>query len=171
MSMVIIRSEKADDIPIGTAILMAAYGRDDAARMVNAVRDATEYFHPGLSIVAAEDDQIVGYALYCRAMVAAQPSAFLVTLGVLPDKQKQGIGERLVRHGLERCRGLGLELVFVLGHPEYFSRLGFRPARPLGIESEFAENDNDLQAIDLAGTLLGKITGSLRLPVGLKNID
>jgi len=52
---------------------------------------------------------------------------------VLPEFQRQGIGSALVRSGLKACREQGHSIVVVLGHPEYYSRLGFsaKLAEPL----------------------------------------
>jgi putative acetyltransferase len=165
MSDIIIRGEKSEEIPMATAILQAAYGRDDEARTVLAIRELSEFFHPSLSIVAAVGQEIIGYALYCKTMAGSQPSAYLSMIGVLPDKQRNGAGERLVRHGLERCRGLGLELVFVQNDPAYFSRIGFQPAAAYDIQPEYPHPlGHPLMVIDLAGNLLGKVQGTLRLP-------
>lgn len=165
MGSVIIRGEKPEEIPLGAAILQAAYGRDLEARRMMAIRDYSEFFHPGLSIVAADGADIVGYALYCKTAAGSQTGALLAAIGVLPDKQRQGVGERLVRHGLERCRGLRLELVFAIGDPGYFTRVGFLSAANYGIQPEFAlAGGQSLLVIDLAGGLLAKTKGVLRLP-------
>ena len=69
---------------------------------------------------------------------------------------------------LERCRGFGLELIFVVGPPEYFSRLGFEPAQPKGIAAALRSPDQVLQVIDLSGSLLGKVSGNLEIPAALR---
>lgn len=167
MRNVIIRSEKESEISIGTNILRLAFDNDTNAKMVAALRRSSD-FVPDLSIVADEEGELVGYALYCHTLVGAQPCAFLATIAVLPAKQKQGVGERLVRHGLERCRGLGLELVFVAGKPEYFSRLGFKPAHARGITAALPQSDQILQVLDMSGRLLAKVSGTLDLPAALR---
>ena len=40
----------------------------------------------------------------------------LAPMAVKPDLQKQGIGSRLIRYGLEIARKLGHRSVIVLGH-------------------------------------------------------
>jgi putative acetyltransferase len=52
---------------------------------------------------------------------------------VLPAYQRQGIGSKLVEAGLAACRHTPYGVVVVLGHPHYYPRFGFVPAKPLGI--------------------------------------
>jgi putative acetyltransferase len=47
----------------------------------------------------------------------------------------------LVREGLEACRRLGHRLVICVGHPEYYPRFGFVPARTKGLETPFPVPD------------------------------
>jgi putative acetyltransferase len=63
----------------------------------------------------------------------------LAPLAVHPDHQNQGIGSRLVRAGLDACRDLKRDVVFVLGHPEYYPRFGFEPASEHGLRFNGAE--------------------------------
>lgn len=48
----------------------------------------------------------------------------LAPLAVLPEKQRQGLGKRIIRESL-REMGKG-QPVYVLGDPEYYKRFGFR---------------------------------------------
>jgi putative acetyltransferase len=38
-----------------------------------------------------------------------------------------------VESGLQACRDIGCGVVVVLGHPHYYPRFGFTPAKPYGI--------------------------------------
>jgi putative acetyltransferase len=62
-------------------------------------------------------------------------AAMLTPLAVRPDRQQRGVGMRLMQHALETLEAQGETLFFVLGHPDYYPRVGFRPASPAGIES------------------------------------
>ena len=55
----------------------------------------------------------------------------------MPDYQKQGIGGKLIEYGLQVLSELMIDLVFVLGHPEYYSSYGFKPAGNLGFDAPF----------------------------------
>jgi predicted N-acetyltransferase YhbS len=61
----------------------------------------------------------------------------LAPLAILPDKQKQGIGEQLINEGLRLLEEAGTELVFVLGHPAYYPRCGFIPAGEQGFDAPY----------------------------------
>ncbi|OIO05958.1 MAG: hypothetical protein AUJ52_12860 [Elusimicrobia bacterium CG1_02_63_36] len=164
---VIIRAEKPTEREVSERILRAAFGREDEVRLSTALRGLSD-FNPNLSLVGADENEIRGYALYHRSTVdtgtGSQPALLLSPIGVDPAYQRQGIGERLVRHGLERCRVVGLELVFVIGLPPYFSRFGFQPAAPLGLTPSIAIPEDQFQVIDLSGRMLGKIQGRVALP-------
>lgn len=164
---IIIRAEKTAERPVADQIVRLAYGRESEVVLAGSLR-ATAEFNPELSIVADQGGKILGYALYSATTVITgagpQRALTLAPIAVLPDCQKTGIGERLVRHGLERCRTRGVELVFAIGQPQYFSRFGFRDAAPLGLRCELPLHPGDLQAIDLSGRLLGSIQGQVLCP-------
>ena len=46
----------------------------------------------------------------------------LAPMAALPERQKHGVGSALVRAGIERCREMGVDAVFVLGHPEFYPK-------------------------------------------------
>jgi putative acetyltransferase len=75
--------------------------------------------------VACDGDTIVGYVAYTWA--AAKGGTFLglhlAPLAVLPERQGQGIGSRLVTATLNEAAGS--EPIFALGEPAWFRRFGF----------------------------------------------
>ncbi len=61
-----------------------------------------------------------------RILINGKPSAVgLGPVSVRPDLQRRGIGSSLIRMGLLVMAGRGESLVFVLGHPDFYSSLGF----------------------------------------------
>ena len=54
-------------------------------------------------------------------------------MAVLPAYQRRGMGSQLVEAGLTACHHTPYGVVVVLGHPHYYPRFGFTPAKPLGI--------------------------------------
>jgi len=119
------------------------------ADIVDALR-GTEAWLPDLSLVAEDDTVIVGHALLSLVRLDTGPE--LLSLGpmaVLPGRQRAGVGSALVRQGLERARSTKYPLVVVLGHPDYYPRFGFRPARPYGIETPYDAPDEAWLALAL----------------------
>ncbi|WP_328276957.1 N-acetyltransferase [Paenibacillus chibensis] len=89
----------------------------------------------------------------------------LAPLAVSPEHQKQGIGKRLMQEGLKRCQNLGYSLVLLIGHPEYYPKFGFKPARPLGLElKQFAVPDDVFMVCELQEGALVRIQGELIYP-------
>ena len=163
---IIIRGENPEERAASEDIVRAAYGREAETRLVQTLRLSAE-FNPKLSIVAANGPEILGYALYTRVTVvgaAVLPSAALAVMAVRPERRRLGVGERLVRHGLERCRGLGVQLVFAAGLPAYFARIGFRPAIPLGLKPDWPVPDDQYTVFDLHGSKLGQAKGTVSYP-------
>jgi len=63
-------------------------------------------------------------------------------MAVLPEFQRQGIGSRLIRAGLNPIERAKYPFVIVLGHPTHYPRFGFVPASRHGIKCEY-ENAPD----------------------------
>ena len=83
---------------------------------------------------------------------------------VLPGFESTRAGTRLMRHGLAEARRLGFRSVIVLGHPKYYRRFGFRPARAFGIEAPFPVADAPWMALELQPRALAGVTGTVRYP-------
>lgn len=116
----------------------AAFGRPDEADLVDRLRErARGYF----AWVAVDRGEVIGHIAFSPVTVdPPAPHLSLVGLApmaVLPGRQRTGVGLSLVRQGLDACRERGVDAVFVLGHPEYYPRFGFRPAADYGISSVY----------------------------------
>ena len=125
-----IREERPEDRAAVRRVEEAAFGRTEEADIVDALRGDRAW---ALSLVAEVDGEIVGHLLFSRGDRAMT----LGPLAVLPSHQRSGVGAALMREGLERVR----EPVVLLGHPEYYTRFGFRPAAPLGVTNQWGIDD------------------------------
>ena len=67
----------------------------------------------------------------------------LAPMAVLPEFQRQGIGSKLVKTGLDAIEKVKHPFVIVLGHPTYYPRFGFVPAAKYGIKSEYENVPDD----------------------------
>ena len=94
---------------------------------------ASEAWLPGLSLVAIEDDQVVGHVVCSRAQVEGVPALGLGPIGVIPALQTGGIGSRLMQRVITEADAMGEPLIGLLGSPAYYSRFGFVPALDLAV--------------------------------------
>ena len=96
---------------------------------------------PLLSLIAFIENRAVGHILFTNAHLSNNPNevaiSLLAPLAIIPNYQKKGIGGKLIKRGLELLSKSGVDLVFVLGHPEYYPRHGFSPASKLGLEAPY----------------------------------
>jgi putative acetyltransferase len=135
-----IRPEHPTDREQVFEVNQLAFGQPDEARLVQALR-RSHAFIPELSLVAVEDERIVGHILFScigvRSGTTTHEALALAPMAVLPARQRVGIGASLVRRGLADARHLGHRIVIVVGHPEYYPRFGFVPGEPLGVRPPF----------------------------------
>jgi putative acetyltransferase len=129
-----IRPESEADHAAVAAVTAAAFGKQNEARLVEAIR-ASEEWVPELTLVAEDDERIVAHVMYSYSALGGSdtPLLQLSPLSVVPARQSQGIGTALTRESLRLADERGEPLVLVLGHPTYYPRFGFRPASELGL--------------------------------------
>jgi putative acetyltransferase len=138
-----IRAEQEADRAAIARLNREAFGRPDEADLVDALRAVAK---PYLSLVACRGGgPVVGHILFTPVFVeGGDPSGSwlgLAPMAVTPALQRAGIGSALVRSGVQACRASGAEVVVVLGHPGFYPRFGFEPARARGLlyqSEEFA---------------------------------
>jgi putative acetyltransferase len=158
-----IRRETEPDHPAVADVTAAAFGQQDEARLVEAIR-ASDEFVPELTLVAEEDGRIVGHVMFSYSALEGSDSRLLQLspLSVAPERQRSGIGSALTREALRLADERGEPLVLVLGHPTYYPRFGFRPASTLGLLAPNPEwPDEAFMAAPLSGydpSLRGRVT-------------
>ena len=158
-----IRLELPGDTPGIRAVNERAFGQPDEAALVDAVRARGER---SISLVAVDGERPVGHILFTPVTIQGPDCAHevvgLAPMAVDPDCQRRGIGSRLVARGLDRCRESGYHIAVVLGHPTYYPRFGFVPARRHGIRFELDVPDDAFMVLELDPGALAGCTGVAR---------
>lgn len=120
------RPEDADTIRSLTraAFATAPHSSQTEAAIVDALRDAGALT---LSLVAEDDGEILGHVAFSPVTVDGKDLGWygLGPISVWPDRQGRGIGQALVRKGLEELRLLGAKGCVLVGDPAYYGRFGF----------------------------------------------
>ena len=156
--MLTIRWETPEDVAPIRHVNEQAFGQKGEAELVEKLRNRTALT---ISLVAVQKNKVVGHIAFSLVAIESKYSSFeaiaLAPMAVLPAYQCKGIGSQLVQAGLEECRRLGHEIAVVLGHPDYYPRFGFIPAKAKGIDCEFEAPDEAWMVLELKeGALTGK---------------
>lgn len=153
--MMEIRREAEKDFSDVFQVVSAAFGNESEAKLIERLRNA----EPFISLVAAREGEIVGHIGFSALTLDDEPTDFLglAPMAVAPEFQNQGIGSNLVREGLKLCADAGFTAVFVLGHPEYYPRFGFKTAKLSGFSCEYPAPDEAFMVLELEkGALAGR---------------
>jgi len=123
----------------------------------------SDAFIPELSLVAEINGKIVGHVLLTKIVITNDEKEFdslaLAPLSVMPEYQNKGIGSKLVAESFDIARGLGFQSVIVLGHPTYYSKLGFKPAGGWNIKAPFEVPEDVFMACELIEGGLQGVSG------------
>jgi len=89
--------------------------------------------------VAENNEQLLGAVIFSRMSVAAGQCVYLLSpMAVSTQSQKQGVGQKLIRFGLNALKESGVEAVVTYGDPNYYSKIGFEPVSEQVIKAPFS---------------------------------
>jgi len=158
-----VRAETPEDHAAVRRVNELAFARAGEADLVDALRAGAA---PRVSLVAEEGGRVVGHILFSPVTVESGAGDWgamaLAPMAVLPERQGRGVGSALVREGLKECLRLGHEVVFVLGHADYYPRFGFRPAARAGLGCEYPVPEENFMVAELSPGALAGRTGLVR---------
>jgi putative acetyltransferase len=161
--MLKIRPETPEDEVAIRHVNEDAFGQKEEGELIEKLRNRGVLT---LSLVAVQDNEIVGHIVFSPVKVESESSRFeaiaLAPMAVLPAYQRKGIGSQMVRAGLEECRRLGQEIVVVLGHPDYYPRFGFVPASTYAIECEYDVPSEVFMTLELRPGALSGRSGTVK---------
>ena len=126
----IIRNETISDIAAINEVTIAAFknlaiSNHTEQYIINALRKAKALT---VSLVAEIDGQVVGHIAFSPVTISDGAADWygLGPVSVLPEHQKNGIGKFLISEGLSLLKKSGGQGCVLVGHPDYYKRLGFR---------------------------------------------
>ena len=161
---------EASDSDLNDVLLVEkeAFGYDKESNLVKDLLSDPSA-KPLYSLLAFNDDRAVGHVLFTSARLENTQNGGLISilapLAVIPDFQKIGVGGKLIDGGLQHLANSGVDLVFVLGHPDYYPRYGFKPAGVQGFEAPYPipeEHANAWMVQELHPGVIGSVSGKVR---------
>ena len=140
---VVIRPECEEDRLAVGEVVRAAFVRhpDQVASLVERIR-ASDGFIPELALVAEDSSGVIAHVMLSWVGVkgGSRPRILNLTpMSVRPDRQRVGVGSRLIRDVLARAEEAGEPAVMVEGIPAYYPRFGFEQAKALGFTAAHAK--------------------------------
>ncbi len=79
-----------------------------------------------IGCIAEENGIIVGCIFFSRFTVPSGQVAFILSpVAVSTDVQGKGVGQKLIKYGLDHLRSLNVNLTFTYGDPSFYSKTGF----------------------------------------------
>ena len=116
--------------------------------LVIALRESNSFI-PELSLVAVQENRVIGYILFTKIKIGDSTELALAPLAVLPEYQRKGVGTSLVKKGYKVAKQLNYNYSIVLGSNKYYSKLGYTPASNYNIKAPFDVEDDSFLAIKL----------------------
>lgn len=124
-----IRPERPADAPAIRAITAAAFegvpfSDQSEPDIVDGLRAAAAL---SVSLVAVEHGEVIGHVAFSPVTIPVAEGRWhgLGPVSVRPDQQGRGVGQALIRQGLDQLRATGAAGCVVLGAPAYYGRFGF----------------------------------------------
>jgi putative acetyltransferase len=127
---IVIRNETRDDVYAITEVTIAAFKALEISNhteqfIIKTLRAAKALT---ISLVAELSGRVIGHAAFSPVTISDGTRNWygLGPVSVLPEYQRQGIGRALIREGLSRLKDQNAEGCCLVGHPEYYRKLGFK---------------------------------------------
>jgi len=129
-SRVVIRNETEADVGTITEVTIAAFKTLEISNkteqfIIEALRAAHALT---ASLVAEVDGRVIGHIAFSPVSISdGTPNWYgLGPVSVLPEYQRKGIGKSLIHEGLSRLKDLNAQGCCLVGHPDYYKKLGFK---------------------------------------------
>ncbi len=165
---VIIREERQKDFEKINQVVKAAFKNVEQTDhtehlLVERLRKSQAYI-PALSLVAqTPQGEIVGHLLLSKAHIINGSQSFevlaLAPLSVAPAFQRNSIGSKLIEVAHQRAKKLGYAAIVLLGHKDYYPRLGYKKASLFGVSFPFNAPDDCCMVAELRKNALRGISG------------
>ena len=127
---IIIRDEIDADVDAITEVTVAAFKTLEISNhteqfIIEALRADNALT---VSLIAEVDGRVVGHVAFSPVTISdgTQNWYGLGPVSVLPEHQREGIGKSLILEGISRLKGLNAKGCCLVGHPNYYRKLGFK---------------------------------------------
>ena len=141
------RSYRPDDavavVDLFTSVFTDSEGEEEGVMVGGLAQDLVTNTDAAdlLGFVAEDSEEIVAAIMFSRLVLAGADestvSFLLSPVAVHQKDQGQGIGQRLIRSGLESLKADGVKCVITYGDPRFYAKVGFRSLLPERVQPPF----------------------------------
>lgn len=147
-------------------LLDLSFGTDRRSKTSYRLREGNTAA-PGLSLVVRDPGVGVSGTISFWPLAIGEkqtPALLLGPLAVHPDRQKLGIGLKLMKEGLARAKAQGHALALLVGDEPYYAKVGFRKLPPGLIDLPGPVNPDRFLYLELKDGALKGVSGMVRVP-------
>lgn len=91
-----------------------------------------------LGFVTRSENKIIGCIFFSRFLLPGNNTAFILSpVAISTHQQKRGVGQALIKHGLEHLKTLNIAIVLTYGDPQFYAKTGFIPVSEAIIKAPF----------------------------------
>ena len=104
--------------------------------LIEEIRSMSTYVPELELIMADENDEVIGYAMFSRFHLGGKYRDELLLLSpvaVKTELQRQHISKELIEYGFEKAKEMGFKAVIVEGNPQNYRSRGFKTSADYGI--------------------------------------
>jgi len=127
---IIIRNEIDADVDAITEVTVAAFKTLESSNHTEQFIVEAQRANNALtvSLIAEVDGHVVGHVAFSPVTISdgTQNWCGLGPVSVLPEHQRKGIRKSLILEGISRLKGLNAKGCCLVGHPDYYRKLGFK---------------------------------------------
>lgn len=148
-----IRYEKLEDQELIYNLISQSFETDDEEKLVRLLHTDHQSL---VSLVAEVDGEIVGQIILSKMTTENDDDIQIYGLApmcVAPECQNKGIGTKLVKAVIHEAKINNIDAVFVLGHPNYYPRFGFKPTKNYQIKCQYDVPADVFMVLDLSNKL------------------
>ncbi|AEI35850.1 GNAT family N-acetyltransferase [Francisella salina] len=135
-------------------LISEAFDTKDEERLVRLLHTD----HQSLISLVAETDNgnIIGQAILSKMTTEKSTNLKiygLAPMSVVPEYQHKGIGTKLIEMMIKEARVNSIDAIFVLGHPSYYPKFGFKSTTTYKIKCEYDVPEDVFMVLDLSNKL------------------
>jgi len=112
-----------------TGVFADSEGQAEGELIGNLVFELQETTEPKdiFGFIARNGKILIGCIFFTRLKFENQINAFILSpVAVATRYQKQGVGQELIKFGINSLKKNNVELLFTYGDPNYYSKVGFK---------------------------------------------